>query len=211
MDLLVAAGSDDIPAVGRELNCIDFRLRFFQRIEAEAVAGPPQLHCFIGAGGGEDFSGGMPGEIEDRTVVNIDRAEQPAVSHVPEFDGTVIARRGERCAVGGKLGVKKLIAVAVKGAEHRPTGQIAQLCHACQSCDPSGNHKQPAIGADMHRGHGAGEIGDLGGLLASGVEHRDGATAGHDQPRAIGRKGGGGHRLDTDVGRDRRHGKRRQD
>ena len=119
VDSLVATGSDQMAAVGGEEDGADLPLRLFERVEAGAVACPPQLHRLVGARRGEELAGGMPGEIEDGAVVDIDRSDEVAGGDIPELDRPVVAGRGEERAIGGELGVVEEIAMAAEGPDER--------------------------------------------------------------------------------------------
>ena len=119
VDPLVATGGDQMTAVGGEEDGADFPLGLFERVEAEPVAGPPQLDCLVGAGRGEELGRRMPGEIEDGAVMDIDRANEVAGGDIPEPNRPVVAGGGQKRAVGGELGVVEEIAMAAEGPHQR--------------------------------------------------------------------------------------------
>ena len=76
MDPFVAAPADHVLPVGRERDGEHLPLRLIERVEPHAVAGPPKLDRLVGARRPEQFSTRVPGEVEDRPVVDVDRTKQ---------------------------------------------------------------------------------------------------------------------------------------
>ena len=88
----------------------------------------------------------MPGEIEDGTVVDIDRADEFAGGDIPELDRPVVAGRGEERAIGGELGVVEEIAMAAEGPDERARGGVAELGLADEPGGAAGDHELRAVG-----------------------------------------------------------------
>ena len=133
----------------------------------------------------------MPGQIEHGAVVDVDRPHEGAVGHVPELDRAVVPRGGERRPVGGEFSVVEQVAMRAE-RPHEPAGRsIANLRHAAQADDTTGDHELRSVAAEVHGGHRAREVGDRDERLrrrAAVLHSHDlhGAATGHGEPCAVG-------------------------
>ena len=182
MNPLVAARRDHVPAVGGERHGRHLRQRLLECVETDAVGRPPELHRLVSTRGSEKLPGRMPGEVEDRPVVDVNRAEQRAVGDVPELDRPVIAGRGQRLLVGREFGVVEKVAVAAERPDELPGRRVADFGNAHQAGDSSRDHEPLPVAAEMHRRRRAGNILDRAEPGAGGIEEVHRAAAGHRQP-----------------------------
>ena len=211
MNPLVAARRDHVPAVGRECHGKHLRQRLLERVETDAVGRPPELHRLVSTRGSEKLPGRMPGEVEDRPVVDVDRAEQRAVGNVPELDRPVIAGRRQRQLVGGEFGVVEEVSMAPERPDELPGRRVADFGDSRQARDPTRDHEPLPVAAEMHRRRRAGKIFDRAEPGTGGIDDIHRTATAHRQPRAVGSLRGGRHRLGAGVGRERRHDERPQD
>ena len=195
MDAAIATRGDDVPAVGREIHGEHLGLRLLQRVEPHAIRDAPELHGLVGAGRREDLSRRMPGEVEDGAVVHVDRSQERAVGHVPEFHRPVVSGGGQNRAIRRKFGVAQQVAVSTKRADHSAGAGIAHLRDAGKAGDTARHHERAAIGPEVHRHDPPRQVverrhdrraGEVASARRGDVMQLEGSAAGDGGTRAVG-------------------------
>ena len=205
VDPFVAAPADHVLPVGREHYGEHLPLRLIERVETHAVAGPPELDRLVGARRTEQRSTRVPGEVEDRPVVDVNRTKQRPIGHIPELDRTVVARSGKKFPVGREFGVIEHVAVAAERADQAAGGQIPKFGHTGEAGHATSDDERFAIRTEVHRirlprkvdgCHLAGWHGCSAGR--SGHDHEP-TAADNGNTAAVGRDRRGGHRHRSHV------------
>jgi hypothetical protein len=145
VNAFVGAGGEDVLAVGREGDEVEFALGLVEGVEAGAVGDAPEFYGLIGAGRGENFAGRIEGEIENGAVVDVYGAEQFGVGDLPEADGFVVAGGGKGGAVGRKLGIVERVAVAGEFADERAGFGVENFSDAVKAGDAAGDDDPLAV------------------------------------------------------------------
>ena len=196
MDALVRSAGDDVLAVGRENHGRLFAERLVESVKPFAVRDTPELHRGIRAGACEHGAVRRKREVENRTFVDVDCADQFRRGPVPKPDDAVVSRRGDDGAIGRKLRVVKRVTSLAVFADERTISNAPKLRRAAESHNARGHEKPHAIGRKMQRVHFAGKSVDpLQHSVIGSIANLHSGTLCDCEHLAIRRICGGGNRF----------------